>query len=76
MLKFKLINYIDEFYHYEIYPEGKEEDKGWIIFNPVTKELKEKKEPKSNFPSLISKFLQNVKDNDGNYKESGTVAWY
>lgn len=42
MLKFKLISIIEGFYYYEIYPEGKIEDKGWVIFNPKTKQLKEK----------------------------------
>lgn len=47
MLTFKLISYIDGFYHYEIYPEGKECDKGYIIFNPQTGEIKDVKEPDS-----------------------------
>lgn len=75
MLTFKLISYEDGFYHYEIYPEGKEEDKGWIIFNPTTRELKERVNPKSTF-DCISHFFQGVKDETGNYKKTGMVAWY
>lgn len=40
MVKFKLIEIVDGFYHYEIYPEGKEEGKGVFIFNPKTREVK------------------------------------
>ena len=75
MLKFKLVSFIDGFYHYEIYPEGKIEDKGWVIFNPETKEIKEKVDPKSPFDCVVH-FLQGMKDKKGNYKESGMVAWY
>lgn len=75
MLKFKLISFIDGFYHYEIYPEGRLEDKGWVIFNPETKELKEKVEPKSSF-DCIGHFLQGVKNKNGQLKETGMVAWY
>lgn len=75
MLKFKLISLKDGFYHYEIYPEGNKVNKGWIIFNPKTKELKEKVEPKSQF-DCIGHFLQGVKTKNGEYKESGMVAWY
>ena len=75
MLTFKLISIDDGFYHYEIYPEGIEKDKGWIIFNPKTGETKERVKPKSPF-NCFSHFFQGVKDKDGNYKESGMVAWY
>lgn len=75
MLTFKLINYEDGFYHYEIYPEGKEEDKGWIIFNPETNTIKEKVEPNSPF-NCIGHFFQGVKDENGNFKKSGMVAWH
>ncbi|KAA9238570.1 hypothetical protein F6I34_07965 [Aerococcus tenax] len=75
MVTFKLISYINGFYHYEIYPEGKEEDKGWIIFNPESQTLKEKVNPKSPF-ECISHFFQGVTDEKGNYKESGVVAWH
>lgn len=75
MLTFKLISYRNGFYHYEIYPEGRIEDKGYIVFNPDTKELKERQEPNSPF-DCIGHFFQGVTDKDGTYKESGIVAWY
>lgn len=75
MLTFKLISYVDGFYHYEIYPEGKIENKGWIIFNPETKSLKEKVKPKSPF-DCFSHFFQGLKDGNGKFKKSGMVAWY
>lgn len=75
MLTFKLISIIDGFYHYEIYPEGDENKKGWVIFNPETKVVKEKVNPKSVF-DCIPKFISGMKDKDGNYKKSGMVAWY
>ena len=40
MLTFKLISIIDGFYHYEIYPEKKIENKQILIFNPKSKEVK------------------------------------
>lgn len=58
MLTFKLIGYLNGFYHYEIYPEGKIEDKGWIIFNPNTGETKERVEPKSCFSDIMSLFFK------------------
>ena len=33
MVTFKLISIEDGFYHYEIYPEGKKEGMGCLIFN-------------------------------------------
>ncbi|WP_018659433.1 hypothetical protein [Allofustis seminis] len=75
MLTFKLISIIDGFYHYEIYPEGDESKKGWIIFNPNTQELKEKIEPDSPF-NCFSHFFSSVEDENGNLKESGMAAWY
>lgn len=75
MLTFKLISIEDGFYHYEIYPEGKQNDKGWIIFNPEKKEVREKVEPNSPF-DCIGHFLNNLNDENGNMRESGMVAWY
>lgn len=75
MLKYKLISFVDGFYHYELYPEGRVEDKGWIIFNPETRQLKEKNKPNSPF-DCIGHFLQDVKEKDGSFKKSGTVVWY
>ncbi|MDD7339308.1 MAG: hypothetical protein PUG50_01830 [Eubacteriales bacterium] len=75
MVKFKLISLVDGFYHYEIYPEGKKEGMGCLIFNPETKEVKKKLEPAGSF-DYFGHFLQGIKDKDGNYKKSGMVAWY
>lgn len=75
MLTFKLIKLEDGYYHYEIYPEGQKENKGWIIFNPKTNSIKEKVEPKSPFDCMVH-FFQGLTDEKGNFKESGMVAWY
>lgn len=75
MLTYKLISFVDGFYHYELYPEGRVEDKGWIIFNPKTGQVKEKSNPNSPF-DCIGHFLQDVKDEEGRFKKAGTVAWY
>lgn len=55
MLTFKLTSIEVGFYHYEIYPENDESKKGWIIFNPVTKALKERVDPEFPF-NCISHF--------------------
>lgn len=75
MLRFKLISVIDGFYHYEIYPEGVEEDKGWIIFNPIRLEVKEKVRPNSPF-DCFALFFANLKDENGEFKKEGMAAWY
>lgn len=75
MLTFKLIEIVDGFYHYEIYPEDNVADKGIFVFNPDTKEVKERREPNSPF-NCISHFLNGMRDENGNLKESGMVAWY
>lgn len=75
ILTFKLISFIDGFYHYEIYPEGDISKKGWVIFNPETAEVKERVEPDSPFNCMVH-FFGGVKDIDGNFKEEGMVAWY
>lgn len=75
MVTFKLISYINGFCHYEIYPEGKEDDKGWLIFNPKTLEVKEKIYPKAG-SKYLNKAITGMFDNDGIFKESGMIAWY
>lgn len=75
MLTFKLISVNSGFYHYEIYPEGCESNKGTIIFNPNTKEIKKKIIPKSPF-NCISHFFNSVLDENGNYKERGMAVWF
>jgi hypothetical protein len=71
MLRFKLIGISDGFYHYEIYPEGEIEDKAVFVFNPETNEVKENTVPEKYF----GHFLQGARDKNGEYKETGMVAW-
>ncbi|WP_125767349.1 hypothetical protein [Lapidilactobacillus wuchangensis] len=75
MLTYKLIDIVDGFYHYEIYPEGKVADKGTLIFNPLTKVVKTLIEPNSPFDCL-GHFAQDFVGKNGEFKESGMVAWY
>ena len=75
MVKFKLIKIVDGFYHYEIYPEGKMENKGLLVFNPETKEIRTRTNPEGGY-DWISKAVNGLTDENGNYKESGMVAWY
>lgn len=77
MVKFKLIDIIDGFYHYEIYPEGNISNKGIIIFNPITKQLKERVDPQApyNDEKWINQAVSGFIDSNGRYKESGFVAW-
>ncbi|MCQ9209384.1 hypothetical protein [Granulicatella seriolae] len=78
MVSFKLTSYIDGFYRYEVYPEGKEDYKGFVEFNPETKVLKEWINPPEPFDrdKWISMALNGLRDKDGNYRETGYVAWY
>ena len=75
MVEFKLIKIVDDFYHYEIYPEGKTENKGLLVFNPETMEIKTRTNPEGGY-DWISKAVNGLTDENGNYKESGMVAWY
>ena len=61
MLTFKLISIIDGFYHYEIYPEKKIENKQILIFNPKSKEVKINTFDNSNKKYLMQ-FLQGFTD--------------
>lgn len=78
MVTFKLISYIDGFYRYEIYPEGKVEYKGIIEFNLETKVVKERINPPAPYDKYdwISQATQGFRDKDGNILDSGMVAWY
>lgn len=76
MVTFKLIKIEDGFYYYEIYPEGDTIDKGLLVFNPEKKILKERIDPKMYGNDWIAKAISGLKDDEGNYKESGMVAWY
>lgn len=75
MVDFKLISIRDGYYHYEVYPEGKTDDIGWIIFNPETKDVKEKVFPKAG-SKYLCKAVAHLRDENGKLKESGMVAWY
>ncbi len=70
MLTFKLISFVDGFYHYEIYPEGKISNKGWFIFNPKAGIAKEKVAPINGTSDWLGMFLSGIKDKNGNYKKS------
>ncbi|VTX66901.1 hypothetical protein [Gemella haemolysans] len=74
MLTFKLISIVDGFYHYEIYPEKKIENKQILIFNPQSKEVKENTFDNFNIKYLMQ-FLQGFTDVTGNFKKEGMVAW-
>lgn len=74
MLTFKLISIIDGFYHYEIYPEKKIENKQILIFNPKSKEVKINTFDNSNKKYLMQ-FLQGFTGVSGNFKKEGIVAW-
>lgn len=78
MVTFKLISVIDGFYHYEVYPEGKTEHKGTVVFNLETKEIREFTNPGKPYDryNWIGKASEGFKDKDGNILESGMVAWY
>ena len=74
-LKFLLISVSEDgFYHYEIYPEGNEKDIQTLVFNPDTKEIRQNTFNKSN-EKYLGKFLQHVKDEDGNYRNELSFGW-
>ncbi|KAF1297108.1 hypothetical protein BAU15_06035 [Enterococcus sp. JM4C] len=77
MVTFKLIKIVDGVYHYEIYPDGKEEYVGTLVFNPETKVLKERTNPPApyDFDKWVSMAINGLFDENGNYKENGMVAW-
>lgn len=77
MVKFKLITIIDGFYHYEIYPEGDTSNVGVLVFNPQTKELKERTNPSYPYDSekWIGHAISGLRDESGEYKHDGMVAW-
>lgn len=75
MLTFKLISFIDGYYHYEYYPEDDRSNIGTLIYNPVEKKVKKNIRPKSKFDCL-GHFLQGVRDKEGNFRKEGMVAWY
>ena len=75
MLKFNLIEVVNDFYRYEVFPEGDVSRREIFEFNPSTRELKRNDAPKDGF-DYVSKCIINLKNEDGSLKESGQVAWY
>ena len=74
MLTFKLISFVDGFYHYEIYPEGKIRNKGWFIFNQKEGISKEKLLLLMEL-QLARNVFERIKDKNGNYKSlNGSVV--
>lgn len=74
-MRFILISISDDgFYHYEIYPENKEDNKQTFIFNPETKEVKENTFDNLNM-TYLGKFLQFFKDENGNYRKELSFGW-
>lgn len=68
MLSFKLISIVNGFYHYEIYPEQKIENKQILIFKPKTKQVK--KNTFDNFnKKYLMQFLQGFTDDRGKVKK-------
>lgn len=76
MVKFQLISYKDGVYHYEYYPNGDKNEKGSFKFNPEQKKLIEHIESPNGWDAFFNKAVSGLRDEDGNYKESGMVAWY
>lgn len=77
MVKYKLIKVDGGYYYYEIYAEGMmdEEHKGVLVFNPIAKDIKERIDPCDD-STYINHCLNDFRDENGNYKREGMVAWY
>lgn len=75
MVNFNLIEIVDGFYRYEVFPEGDVTRRETFEFNPVTRELRRNSPPEYGF-DYVSKCIANLNDGNGNLKESGMVAWY
>lgn len=74
-MRFVLISVSDDgFYHYDIFPEDKVEYRQTLIFNPVTKEVRENTftEP---FLKYLSHFTQHVTDENDNYRQELAFGW-
>ena len=75
MLKFNLIEVVNGFYRYEVFPERDVTRRETFEFNPSTLELERNKHPKYGF-NYVSKCIMNLKNEDDSLKESGQVVWY
>lgn len=53
MVKFELINIENGVYHYAIYPEGDKSNPGSLVFNPVTKQMIRRENPKGQFDNDV-----------------------
>ncbi|HEL2601927.1 TPA: hypothetical protein TZ831_000228 [Streptococcus suis] len=74
-LRFVLIDIGDDgFYHYEIYPENKEEHKQTLVFNPETKDIRVNTFDDASM-KYLGKFLQNFKNQDGTYRKELSFGW-
>lgn len=76
MVTFKLISHIGDEYTYEYYPNGNVEEKGTFCFNPVKKELIYHKKCPPQGMNFFVKAVSGLCDENGNFLESGMVAWY
>lgn len=77
MVTFKLIKIVNGYYYYEIYPQGDTTNPGRLVFNPETKDVKERVQPENSGDyDWVSKAVEGLSDDNGSYKDSGMVAWY
>ncbi|KXT76718.1 hypothetical protein [Streptococcus sp. DD12] len=75
MVKFNLIEVVNGFYRYEVFPEGDVSRREVFELNPSTREVKRNVPLKYGF-DYVSKCIVNLNNEDGSLKESGQVAWY
>lgn len=75
MVTFNLIEIVNDFYRYEVFPEGDTKQREIFEFNPQTREIKREDPPKYGF-DYVSKCIANLKNKDGSLKEKGQVVWY
>ena len=67
MLKFNLIEVVNGFYRYEVFPEGDVSRREIFEFNPSTREVKRNDPPRYCF-DYVSKCIINLKNADGSLK--------
>lgn len=76
MLEFVLQKIENDIYEYNLYYNANYTNVGKVIFNE--KKIINYMAPKGQEEnsSIYCGFFRNVKDEEGNYKEKGIVAWY
>ena len=74
MVTFKLIEIVDGFYRYEVYPEGNLHKKEVFEINPVTHELR-RNLPASIDVDYVSKCIMHLTDQKGHLKSESMVVW-